>query len=439
MGDKGEVCMKQLPDKRKKIFFNDDDMVTRANAYINAKSSSSLVENKIFALATKKAEFDETGRLSVSISASELRSLMEVSGNGFYDTLKTAAIAMKNRALFFERKDRQEFAFVNILTSAVFKGGTFTINFNPEITPLLRNLRKEYTSMKLSYLFSFKSIYSFRLYEVLRTKLFRVGRDNHPIAISYGLSELKMTLNMIDTDKTEIKLELQKDHPNYDRIVKELADKEPFPDWYKFKIKVIDKAVSEINANTDMHIDYNTIRKGRGAKVVSVVFFIQRNDGDYHEILQVESNAQKASVQDVFDMMPEMELTRREANTLLKTANYRLYKIQQAYLLSKKQAHIRNFIAWMIAAINDNYEEPIEVMDGSVEQAKKVRTIQESYEKNKDLIALKAWEQAKTEEFFPEFSDYIADLLGCSIHEYEQTKPAKECYSDYVKWKLEQF
>ena len=119
-----------VESKKNELIFNDDDVVTRANAYITAKSSSNLLENKIFALATKKADYDENGRLSVKITASELRGLLQVNGNGFYDTLKKTAASMRSRALYFERKDSQEFAFINLLTSAVFRNGVFQINFN---------------------------------------------------------------------------------------------------------------------------------------------------------------------------------------------------------------------------------------------------------------------------------------------------------------------
>ena len=428
----------QYPAEQKdyELMFNDDDMVTRANAYITAKSSSNLIENKIFALATKKADYDNTGKLSVKITASELRGLLHANGNGFYDTLKKAAVTMRGRALYFENKYKQEFAYINLLTSAIFKNGVFTINFNPEVNFLIRDLKRDYTAMRLSTLFQFKSIYSFRLYEILKIHAFKINKHNDPIVVEYGLAELKVTLNMIEIEDKEIKLELQKKSPDYDKIIQEMVDQEPFADWYRFKINVLEKAIHEINETTELFIEYKTIRKGRGGKVVKIIFYIS-----LHEIIDtevVETPAPKKKVKrkqliaQVRDMIKEIELTDKDIISLLKSADNDLDKIERAYRLSLQQGYIKNWMGWMIGAIRDGYEESVPLLEGSVEQGRKIKKIQEDYAKNKEKIAKDTWNKAKKESMFEDFLDYI----NMTVEIFEMNRTPKECYSEYVQWKI---
>ena len=433
-----------VESKKNELIFNDDDVVTRANAYITAKSSSNLLENKIFALATKKADYDENGRLSVKITASELRGLLQVNGNGFYDTLKKTAASMRSRALYFERKDSQEFAFINLLTSAVFRNGVFQINFNSEINSLIRGLKRDYTSMKLSTLFQFRSVYSFRLYEVLKIHAFKINKNNPSVVVEYGLSELKMTLNMIDTENKEIKLELQKKSPDYDRIVTEMVDQEPFADWYRFKVNVIEKAISEINDITELFVQYKTIRKGLGGKVVKIIFYVLKKEYFEDEILELENKPievkkekklkKKELIEKVLAIMPEVSLTQKDAQALLKAADNDLQMIENAYNLSKKQGYIKNFMGWMIGAIRDGYEDPIAVMGGSQEIARKINKVKKDYENKKEKIAKQVWEETKRETLFEDFLSFIDQ----DIASFEKERTPKECYAEYIQWKIKQ-
>ena len=424
--------------KEYELMFNDDDVVTRANAYITAKSSSTLIENKIFALATKKADYDNTGKLSVKITASELRGLLHVSGNGFYDTLKKAAVSMRGRALYLENKYKQEFAYINLLTSAIFKNGVFTINFNPEVNFLISDLKRDYTSMRLSTLFQFRSVYSFRLYEILKVHAFKINKHNDPIIVEYGLSELKITLNMIEIEDKEIKLELQKKSPDYDKIVHEMVGQEPFADWYRFKINVLEKAIHEINETTELFVQYKTIRKGRGGKVVKIIFYVSLHEMVDAEATEISTPKKKVKrkelIAEVREMIKEIELTDKDITALLKAADNNVNKIEKYYYLSLQQGYIKNWMGWMIGAIRDDYEEPVPMLEGSVEKAKKIKKVQEEYERDKEQVAKTVWDKTKKEPLFDEFLDYI----NMNIELFEMNRTPKECYTEYVQWKISQ-
>lgn len=420
--------------------FGSEEMVARANSYISAKSSSTLLESKIFALATKRAVADKNGKLSLHIKAAELRSLMDVKGNGFYDHLKTAANLMGNRFLFIEDVDNEEFAYINILTSATFKSGVFTINFNPEITPWIRNLKDSYTKMSLQTLFSFKSIYSFRCYENLKIHMYKIGKDNQPYAVEYGLSELKFALNLIKTEDINVKRELQKKKPDYDKIVSEMIEKEPYAEWFAFKKYVIEKAIKEINEKTEMYVQYKTVRNGKGGKVTKVIFYIQRNEDTKKN--KTEKNQEKKKkenlIQAVIDMMDAAPITKKDASLLLKTAENDLDKIEKAYRLALKQEYIKNFMGWMIDCIKNGYDDQIEMLDGSVERAEKVNQVLIDYKKaDKEKMAAELWEKTKKNDYFPLFRDYIYKEFGMDELMMEDIYTAEERFKMYVDWKQE--
>ena len=197
---------KVAEDKSKKneIVILDNRQITRSNSMITAKYTSSLIENKLMVWALQAAQPDEHGRPSVSMTTDEVRQLTGVKGNGIYDALKRAAGQMIGRTMFIEDKEKHSFAYLNLIHYAQFKDGIFTVTFTPECNDMLYNLKNNFTSMKLKTLFSFKSNYAFRLYEILKTKEYNIPDSNYPYSITYDLADLKLQLNCINTEEKKV-------------------------------------------------------------------------------------------------------------------------------------------------------------------------------------------------------------------------------------------
>ena len=111
--------------------------ITRSNTLISAKYKSTLTENKIMVLALKRAKRDEFGRPTITFTTSEIKKVMGRDDGSFYTQLKSVAKAMTGRTMFIEDKEQLSFKFINIIHTAEFENGKFTVNFTPEMNNYL--------------------------------------------------------------------------------------------------------------------------------------------------------------------------------------------------------------------------------------------------------------------------------------------------------------
>ncbi|MDO4977397.1 MAG: replication initiation protein [Eubacteriales bacterium] len=471
------MARKEEKNKQSNTLINPNDTLTRSNKLLTAKYSATLLENKLTAWAMKQGTMDDYGRPSFSITTSEIRHLIHVEGNGIYDSLRMAAKKMVGRTIYFEG-DNNEFKYINMIHYAEFKNGVFTITFTPECRELLYNLKGNFTSLNLPMLFSLKTNAAYRLFELLSVKKYLIDEKNTPISVLFPLSVLKLELNCIDTEETKVRNELMKKNPDYDKIVNELATVKKFSNWIDFKHKVLSKAIKEINLRTDLFCDFEPVKVGRGGKVVSVNFIIQKNFGQtdivYPEnddsiiietqllneepftpttskkssttskdTFTINSNMEDLTTEEmkrsqlifqVIDIITGASISQKDAIALLKVANNDIEKIRAAYTLAKKQNHIKNLIGWMTDAIKNDYSEEIEVIEGSQEKAESWKTIHQSMKEHENDLALRTWNRIKCSDNFKNFEHYILAEEGFDIDLFETIYSPRERNEIYTQW-----
>lgn len=117
------------------------------------------------------------------------------------------------------------------------------IRFTSEVLPYFTQLASgNFTTYQLKHLFALDSVASMSLYTYFIKNEFKfISQEEYEIALS--LEDLKA---LIDLDENK-----------YDR-------------WVDFRRYVLDKIIEEINTNTDLKLEYETIKKGR--PVVGVKF-----------------------------------------------------------------------------------------------------------------------------------------------------------------------
>lgn len=119
--------------------------------------------------------------------------------------------------------------------------GCVELGFSPTVLPHLTMLNKEFTSYQLKQIGSLSSFYAVRLYELMSQFL--------------KLGERTCTLDQL-------------------RQMLDLGDK--YQDVKNLRVRVIDPALKELNANTDLAVSAEPMRQGR--KVVGFSFTISKND-----------------------------------------------------------------------------------------------------------------------------------------------------------------
>ena len=275
-----------MKNENEKTLVKDTRSYKKSNILISSKYRSSLAENKILALGMYKAN-KEDGRAIARISANELKDILykgpkdkKINGS-FYTQLKNIALEMTGRKILIENFENNSFSVINLVGSATYAKNTFTIKFEPDITDYLLNLKANYTNLNLAILMSFDKIYSYRLYELLKSNMYchkdckQIGDE---FCISYTLSELKLTIGVVDTNAETVSRALRKPNPDFDHIVNNVSKDKNFNNWSDFKKKVIDIGINEINEKSDLEVRYELVREGYGGKVTKINFFYKKKE-----------------------------------------------------------------------------------------------------------------------------------------------------------------
>jgi plasmid replication initiation protein len=235
-----------------------DRWVTMSNALTRAGQGLTLAEKRIVMLAVSKLDSMKIMRPgevlpSVKITATEYAETygLDPTSGIAYEALKDAAKALYNRSItFFEPAyKRNGKPLKPIRTDMRWVGrcqyhegeGWVQLAWWPELVPSLVGLRKQFTTYQLQQASALRSMYSWRLLELLtRFK-------------SSGVAEYTIEDFATSMDATE----------------KQRAD------FAKLRTKMIEPAIKELTEKDGWLIQWEPIKAGR--KVKAVRFTFQRN------------------------------------------------------------------------------------------------------------------------------------------------------------------
>lgn len=149
--------------------------VTMSNALTTAAQGLSLAEKRVMMYAVAKLDsFKNDGGTpagTVKLVAHDYAEQFDVDANTAYEQLKQAGKGIFNRYIrFFEegRKGPEE-VMIRWVSSARYSPGmgTVTLRFTQEVAPHLLQLKAQFTTYKLAQASALRSIYSWRLLELL--------------------------------------------------------------------------------------------------------------------------------------------------------------------------------------------------------------------------------------------------------------------------------
>ena len=355
---------------------------TKSNFLIGSKYKSSLLEMKLTSISLTKMqrmEFQEeaeSGDLVCSMRASELRKLLPNGNDGsFYQQLEPVAKMMTSRTVGWSDPERHEFDYVTVITRASYKDGIFTVKFNSDLKKYLKNLHQQYTILQLPTMLSFKSAYSFRLYEVLSAKCYYPKgkeREDNYFKVSFSLSELKLEMGVVNANLDSVQRVLRgTENPDYDKAVERSPEKQ-FNRWSDFKTRVLDVARKEINEISDMDVDYEPIKQGRGGRVVGVIFYVQKHkDAQQQKELILDPPGSNQTADDHYKDLSDddkmefyfevrslvgSKLPVKDIRSISEAADYNIQRVRDAVeVLNQNSTEIKNLSGWLITAIKEGY------------------------------------------------------------------------------------
>lgn len=156
-----------------------DRKVNMANAITRAAHGLSLPEKRFIAAALAKTDStDARGLMSeqmqtVKLSAMEYAETFGITLDAAYQQLQEGAKELQQPKLIIERPGKRGVireVRAWIITGKYAKGeGTVEVRWHPDLVPYLFGLRAEFTTYKLKHAAAFRSIYSWRLFECLKS------------------------------------------------------------------------------------------------------------------------------------------------------------------------------------------------------------------------------------------------------------------------------
>lgn len=224
-------------------------IVKKDNALVNACYVMTLAEQRLLLLASAKAGGEKIALQGLQLQASEYAESFKVSSGAAYKALKEAAEGLFERRVTFHEGPQKK-TVTRWVSHVVYQDGCIEIAFAPKVQPLLCELKSRFTLYALEQVASLTSIHAVRLYELLiawRT----TGKT--PV---FELADFRQKLGI---------------------------EPQEYPRMTDFKRWVLDPALKQINAHTDINASYEQHKKGRSITGFSFTF-TAKNERDPHTI-----------------------------------------------------------------------------------------------------------------------------------------------------------
>lgn len=213
------------------------ELVVKSNRLIEASYRLNLVEQQIILYAICRAREEQRGLSSdapVTIRAADFAACFGTNETDVYSQLKEAMRTLYQRSVVIRDTDpatgkARVLETRWISDKAYIDGaGQIQITFAPRMIPFITRLENEFTSYRLEKIGRMSSVHAVRLYELLVQHL-PIGQRE------IDLAWLKETLQLTDE----------------------------YPRMFDFKKRVLDVAVDQINAHSDIAVRYTQRKTGR--------------------------------------------------------------------------------------------------------------------------------------------------------------------------------
>lgn len=400
----------QTPEK----IYRPGHMIKKSNLIISSKFKSTIFENRLLSLGYNRitnGKYEmKDGSIVVSFTSAELRKIFNVNyrSGGFYTELTNTAAALTGRAIGNVDPEAEEFVFLALINRAEYKDGIFTLKFNADLTEYL-NPSSNFSRLDMRTLMSFKHNSAFRLYEILRSRCFHAdGRSTvgDTFEVKYSVSELRTLMGLINTEEKNVRIVLEKKGmPDYDAAEK-AASTVLYKEWKDFK-RYVDTAIKEINKKTELEVSYKTERRGKGGKIVALLFrvYVKGHRIQEKEKEEVEKQKKKAldekeKIRVTFETYAvlEQKYDVEDVMKICEVAEYDLEQIKKAYRMSKEQKRVpENPTGWMISCIKEKWYESSEIEEkkNSGLDGERLKKKEEREKRNAELLRLIREEKVK--------------------------------------------
>ncbi len=232
-------------------------VAVQSNKLIEARYSLTVGEARLILAMVNRIKPTDTDFAEYRIPLAELARMFDLSPSNIYGEIDQITDRLMSRVLHIRQKNGKLLK-IQWICRAIHDTGSVTLSFVPDLKPYLLMLQREFTIIDLNSVKDFQSIYSIRLYQLLKQYLSIGWRE-------FGLDELKEILGL---------------------------ENDQYPVFSDFKKRVLTQAQKEMeakNSKCDLTFQLETIKDGK--KITRLRFIIIKR---YPEQPQPAEPVQKA-------------------------------------------------------------------------------------------------------------------------------------------------
>lgn len=232
---------------KEKMIYDKNYYTVMANKIVKGKQANTLQQMRFIRLMITQIEQQDKELKKFTCRIEDFANFFNIDKSNMYrDTMKFCSELIKTQTLISTGNPKKPWKAINWFGCAEYDGnGEITLCLSEQIRPYLIGLNKWFTQYQLKNIVGMKSVYGIRLYEILKCD------DNKS-------RETKNTFTY-----------------SIDKLKEMMACENKYKQIKEFKEKVIEKAVQEINNNTDLLVHTNYIKTGR--KITDIQFTIRWN------------------------------------------------------------------------------------------------------------------------------------------------------------------
>jgi len=425
--------------------------VKKSNQFVSSYSQKTVTESILVLAAIgriqEKEVLNDDPELVAELYPSELKQIVS-DKNHIYRELKSATSSlMKNSAIMIFDDKKKEFHAIHMIRKADYENSIFKVTFESELKPHILALEKNYTTLQLSIMSSFRSIGSFRLYEVFsaerglelsaRSKK-GIKNDSGEVVREYNISQLKFMLGYADATDRKC-AELIKNATSdadwdtaYDMLDKKSKKYKVYNDFIK---NVIEVAKEELREKSDIRFEYTPIKIGRSYKRIR--FYTYPNVPENPKIIderadyiqktfrmnddQLEIPYDLEEYADLFDVyVGHNGLAAEDIKIFLDECGGDKELVKRSIILADEQENLHNYVGWIRACVKNGGYESIHTLDGSKSRAERVEQIVDMHRNLPENASFqeRLWSRKPDDDKYFLFKGYL-DEHGIELSDFE--------------------
>lgn len=419
-----------------------DLKVNLSNDLVSASYSSTLTQNLLVLIGIGRIQERENKTtnepdLIAELYPSELKQIVSDKNHIYRELKKVSQSLMGNDAILIYDDENERFQGLHLIRHTSYENGILTIEFESRLKKHILKLERNYTSLELSILSSFKTNAAFRLYELFKSerglilsKRKKMGDKNDEVILEYNISELKFLIGLANIASKEARLEIDKmgNNVDWDKVYEKLDSKDKkYDDYSNFRRFVLEIAQEELKEKSNISFEFEPIAK-RGRKYTKIKFYTYSNTPTNPKVIDERAEYIKKKFRAIENQgeipydLPEFEqlfdlyvghngLAAEDIKILLQDANGDKELVKRAIITADEQNNISNYVGWIrryVQCKGEGYE-TIGVRDGSKKVNDRLNKVSDKYLNIPENATFqeRLWYKKVNDDTYFLFTDYL--------------------------------